>query len=210
MPGGAFSCSVATFLGLPPSEPRVDGRPFRLVTPSPSWSDSPMTSARRVAVACLALSLAFIPARADQAPVTTEQDRQRLARFEKQVDEIRTVLEIPGMSAAIVKNQQVIWSKGFGYADVENKVPATPQTLYHVASLTKTFASTLVMQLVEQGKLDLDEPVSRYTTEIQGDSVHVKHLLSHTSEGTPGEHYSYNGNRYALLTPVLEKKTGKS
>jgi len=168
-----------------------------------------MTSARLAVVACTVLSLAFVPARADDRQKLTDQDRQRFARFEKQVDEIRTLLKIPGMSAVIVRDQEVLWSKGFGYADFEKKVPATPQTLYHVASLTKTFASTLVLQLVERGKLDLDEPVSRYTTEIQGDSVHIKHLLSHTSEGTPGEHYSYNGNRYDLLTPVLEEKTGK-
>src|SRR5262249_4647517 len=110
----------------------------------------------------------------------------------------------------IVRDQRVLWSKGFGFADVEKRVPATPRTLYHVASLTKTFAATLVLQLAEQGKLDLDEPVSRYTSDIEGDSAHIKHLLSHTSEGTPGEHYSYNGNRFDLLTPVLEKKTGKS
>ena len=46
-----------------------------------------------------------------------------------------------------------MWARGFGFADLENRVPATPDTLYSIASLTKTFASTLVMRLVEQGKL---------------------------------------------------------
>jgi len=134
-----------------------------------------------------------------------------LAAFEREVDALRTELVIPGLSAAIVKDGEVVWARGFGYADVERRVPATPDTLYHVASITKTFAATLVMQLVEQGKLDLDEPASHYSTDFKDDAVRVKHLLSHTSEGpTPGERYAYSGERYDYLTAVVEKGTGKS
>ncbi len=138
-------------------------------------------------------------------------DQQRVKRFEKQVDDLRTLLKIPGMSAVIIKDQKVLWAKGFGFADFENRVPATPDTLYHIASLTKTFAATLVMQLVEQGKLDLDEPMSHYSSDFKDDSVEIKHLLTHTSKGPkPGEHYEYSGNRYEYLTAVIEKKTGKT
>src|SRR5215213_5584111 len=114
---------------------------------------------------------------------TSSRDEQRLARFEKQGDELRTLLKIPGMSAVIVKDQKVLWAKGFGFADFESRIPATPDTLFSIASLTKTFAATLVMQLVEQGKLDLGEPMSHYSTDFKNDSVKVKHLLSHTSDG---------------------------
>ena len=140
---------------------------------------------------------------------TPSRDKQRLAGFEKQANELRARLKIPGMSAVIVKDQEVLWTKGFGYADLENRIPATPDTVYHIASLTKTFAATLLMQLVEQGKLDLDEPVSYYSSDFKDDSVKIKHLLSHTSEGTPGERYHYSGNRYDYLTAVIEKKSGK-
>lgn len=141
---------------------------------------------------------------------TSSRDEPRLARFEKQADELRSLLRIPGMSAVIIKDQKVLWAKGFGFADVENRIPATPDTLYSIASLTKTFAATLIMQLVEQGKLDLDEPVSNYSTDFKNDSVKVKHLLSHTSDGpTPGDHYQYDGNQFDYLTAVIEKKTGK-
>ena len=139
-----------------------------------------------------------------------DRERQRLARFEKEADELRTRLEIPGMSAVVVKDQKVLWAKGFGFADLENRVAASPETLYHVASLTKTFAATLLMQLVEQGKLDLDEPMARYSSDFKDDSVKVKHLLSHTSDEKPGDRYRYDGNRYDHLTAVLEKKTGKT
>jgi CubicO group peptidase (beta-lactamase class C family) len=73
---------------------------------------------------------------------------------------------------------------------VENNLPATPQTPYRIASLTKTFASTLLMQLVEQGKLHLDDPMSNYAPHYKDDRVKVRHVLSHTSEGTPGTRYA--------------------
>jgi CubicO group peptidase (beta-lactamase class C family) len=103
-------------------------------------------------------------------------DKARLDRFEQQVESVRGRLKIPGLSVAIVKDQELLWTKGFGFADLENHVPATPDTLYSIASLTKTFAATLVMKLVEQGKLDLDEPVSHYSADFKDDSVRVKHL----------------------------------
>ncbi len=140
---------------------------------------------------------------------TARRDKQRLARFEKQAEEFRERLGIPGLSAAIVKDQRVLWSQGFGFADLAARTPATPETLYHVASLSKTFASTLLLQLVEQGKLDLDEPMSRFSSDFKDDSVKVRHVLSHTSIGTPGEKYQYDGNRFDHLTAVIEKKTGK-
>ena len=138
-------------------------------------------------------------------------DAARLARLESQLESLRQELKIPALSAAIVRDQKVLWAKGFGFADVENKVPATEHTPYHLASLTKTFASTILMQLVQEGKIKLDDPVSKYGITLESDGViRVKHLLSHTSEGNPGESYRYNGNRFAELDKVVQRATGKS
>src|SRR6185369_11259424 len=135
----------------------------------------------------------------------------RIASFETQLESLRQELKIPAYSAAIVKNQKVIWAKGFGYADVENKIPATEHTAYHLASLTKTFASTILMQLIQDGKVKLDDPVSKYGIVLESDGViRVRHLFSHTSEGNPGERYSYNGNRFAELDKVIQRASGKS
>ncbi|HEX8847823.1 MAG TPA: serine hydrolase domain-containing protein, partial [Pyrinomonadaceae bacterium] len=124
-------------------------------------------------------------------------DAERIARLETLLENLRQELKIPAYSAAIVKDQKVLWAKGFGYADVENKIPATEHTPYHLASLTKTFASTILMQLVQEGKIKLDDPVSKYGITLESDGViRVRHLLSHTSEGNPGEQYRYNGNRF--------------
>jgi CubicO group peptidase (beta-lactamase class C family) len=138
-------------------------------------------------------------------------DIERIARLETLLENLRQELKIPAYSAAIVKDQKVLWAKGFGYADVENKILATEHTPYHLASLTKTFASTILMQLVQEGKIKLDDPVSKYGITLESEGViRVHHLLSHTSEGNPGEHYRYNGNRFSELDKVIQGATGKS
>ncbi len=134
-----------------------------------------------------------------------------MARLESSLESLRQDLKIPAMSAAVVKDQKVLWAKGFGYADLERKIPATEHTPYHLASLTKTFASTVVMRLVQEGKVNLDDPVSKYGINLESNGViRIKHLLSHTSEGNPGEHYNYNGNRFAELDKVVERAAGRS
>ena len=138
-------------------------------------------------------------------------DAERIARLELLLENLRQELKIPAYSAAIVKDQKVIWAKGFGFADLENKIPATEHTPYHLASLTKTFGSTILMQLVQEGKVKLDDPVSKYGITLESEGViRVRHLLSHTSEGIPGEQYRYNGNRFAELDKVIQRASGKS
>ena len=91
------------------------------------------------------------------------------------------------MSAAVIKDGKLAWAHGFGYADLENQLPAKPETPYHLASVTKTFAALIVMQLVQEGKLSLEDPVSRYGVNLpEGEGVKGRHLMSHTSEGVPG------------------------
>ena len=69
---------------------------------------------------------------------------------------------IAGVSIALVDDQQIIWSEGFGFANQENKIPATAETLYRVGSISKLFTATAAMQLVEQSKLDIDQPLKTY------------------------------------------------
>ncbi len=160
----------------------------------------------------VSLFVQFVPAQNAVKETVSPDDATRLARLESLLENLRQELKIPALSAAVVKNQQVVWAKGFGFADLENKIPATEHTPYHLASLTKTFASTILMQLVQEGKVKLDDPVSKYgitLDESQG-VIRVKHLFSHTSEGVPGEAYRYNGNRYAELDKVIRNASGKS
>jgi CubicO group peptidase (beta-lactamase class C family) len=133
-----------------------------------------------------------------------------LTGFEAQLDSLRVQLHTPAFGAAIVKDEQIVWSRGFGYADVDEGRLATATTSFHLASLTKTFASTVVMQLVEQGLVDLDDPVSDYGVNLTANgTVLVRHIFNHTSEGTPGTNYQYNGNRFSELDGVIFSATNR-
>jgi CubicO group peptidase (beta-lactamase class C family) len=77
--------------------------------------------------------------------------------------------------------------------------------------LTKPIASAVILQLVDEGKVSLDDPVSKYGIVLPSPgTILVRHLLSHTSEGVPGSSYSYNGNRFSLLDSVIARAAGKS
>ena len=143
--------------------------------------------------------------------LTSPNAARDLPEFEAKLESLRHELQIPGMSAAIANGQRVVWARGFGYANVELGVPAADTTSYHLASLTKTFASTIVMQLVEAGQLNLDAPVADFGIVLQSPGiVRVRHLLTHTSEGDPGSAFRYNGNRFGLLDQVILRVSGES
>ncbi len=97
----------------------------------------------------------------------------------------------PGLSIAIVKDQEVAWSRGFGYADTEKEAEATPETIYRIASITKLFTSTAIMQLRDMGKLSLHDPIAKHLPwfsigEPKGRPITIENLITHTS-GLPRE-----------------------
>jgi len=134
---------------------------------------------------------------------------QRVKTFERYLDALRVRARIPGLSAAIVHDGKIVWERGQGYQDVERRIAARPDTPYRIASLTKTFASTLLMQCVERNTLNLDALMRSYTSAIPEPGATVQHVLTHTSEGTPGAQYRYNGSRYAALAAVVDACSGK-
>ncbi len=94
--------------------------------------------------------------------------------------------KIPGVSVAIVRGDRVLLARGYGFANLEHRVPASDSTVYQSGSLGKQFTATAVGTLAEQGRLSLDERITRWFPEGTGvwDSVRVRHLLTHTS-GVP-------------------------
>lgn len=91
--------------------------------------------------------------------------------------------KIPGLSVGIVNHGQVVLVKGFGLADIENSVPATGDTVYRIASISKPITATATMRLAEKGKLDLDLPVQRYCPAFPQKQwvITARQLLSHQS-----------------------------
>lgn len=96
--------------------------------------------------------------------------------------------QIPGATVSVVKDGEVLFAKGYGQADIEARRPvAADETLFRIASITKLFTSTAVMQLVEEGRLDLDEDVNAYLDDFEipdtypDRPVTLRHLLTHTA-----------------------------
>ncbi|WP_293864765.1 serine hydrolase domain-containing protein [Steroidobacter sp.] len=89
----------------------------------------------------------------------------------------------PGIAVAIQRGNQVIYSKGFGYADVEHRVPVTPDTVFPIGSITKTMTGLAITQLVVAGKIDLAATAGKYVPGLPSPTrdVLVHHLLNHTS-----------------------------
>ena len=127
------------------------------------------------------------------------------------LDALRATWSVPGMSAAMARDGKVMWERGFGLADVEAGRPASPDTLYHLCSLTKPYAAVLLLQLVQEARLDLGAPAADFGIQLESaGTIRVEHLLSHTSEGEPGTKFRYNGDRFGKLDRVLEKVAGRS
>ncbi|MCP4396730.1 MAG: beta-lactamase family protein [bacterium] len=109
------------------------------------------------------------------------------------IEEAMQQANITGLSVALVDDQEIVWAEGFGYADKTNDIKATPETLYRVASVSKLLTATAIMQLVDQGKIDLDQPLQTYLPEFSvksrfpdAEPITVRHLLTHHS-GLPSD-----------------------
>lgn len=127
--------------------------------------------------------------------------KDAIALIDAWIDAQREYEKIPAITVGIVKNQEVIWTKGYGVADVKKNVPATPQTIFSICSISKLFTSVAIMQLYDAGKLRLDDEVSKllpaYNLEQQfpdSGPITVRGLLTH-SAGLPRESdYPYWSN----------------
>jgi serine beta-lactamase-like protein LACTB, mitochondrial len=89
----------------------------------------------------------------------------------------------PGISVAVVYQGRLVFSQGVGFADLDNMVPANGSTAYNIGSISKAVATVAVMQLVEQGKVGLDDPIQKYvpTFPDKGSPITIRHILTHTS-----------------------------
>jgi CubicO group peptidase (beta-lactamase class C family) len=112
---------------------------------------------RLTSVLVLSLVLPFLASAQDQK---LSKDKQN--QIEAAVSKFMATTHVPGLSVGVVENGDYEWASGYGLADVENNSPASEHTLFRLASISKSLSATGAMQLVEQGKLDLDAPVQKY------------------------------------------------
>jgi CubicO group peptidase (beta-lactamase class C family) len=141
---------------------------------------------------------------------------------------------IAGLSIAVFERGLPVLAKGYGFADLEAKTPATPETSYPVASVSKRFTAALILRLADQGKLGLDDPLSSLFPEARPriGALTIRHLLDHTSgltRGGPapkaaaqsvlmrggtlreqGETWDYSNYNFSLLGLAIERVTGRA
>lgn len=152
---------------------------------------------------------------------------------DSKIDEYLKSLKFNG-SVLVVKNNKVVLNKGYGYADFENKLPNNSETAFYIGSITKVFISTAIMQLQEQGKLNINDPLSKYVPDFpNGNQIKLFHLLTHTSgipehsetnqkishddlikkiekghlKFHPGTNWDYSDSNYSILAYIVEKIT---
>lgn len=111
--------------------------------------------------------------------------QQRLDRLVERLEQSRQEMHIPGMALAVVKDDEVVLLRGFGVTDLESQAPVTPDTLFAVGSTTKSFTAALIGMLVDEGRMDWDDPVRRHLPdyvlqdETANENVVVRDLLCH-------------------------------
>jgi CubicO group peptidase (beta-lactamase class C family) len=118
--------------------------------------------------------------------------------------------EIPGLSIAVVDRNGILWTAGFGYTDYDQKKPVTPETIFSIQSMSKTFTATAVMFAVQDGLVELDTPITKYLPDFTvnsryeddpQDKITLRHLLSHTAGFT---HEAPIGNNFDARFPSFE------
>jgi CubicO group peptidase (beta-lactamase class C family) len=107
------------------------------------------------------------------------------ANFEKQIDQIFSGYgrETPGVAVAVVKDGKVVFSKGYGSANLEHRLPVTPKTVFQIGSVSKQFTAFATYLLEKQGKISLEDDLRKYIPELPdyGKTIRIRHLLAHTS-----------------------------
>jgi len=185
-------------------------------------------------VATLAAILAPCSLHAQASAKTSESplkkpDQATIAALQKRIPELLKESSVPGLSLALIRDGKTYWVHGFGVRDAKTGQAVTEDTIFEAASLSKPVFAYGVLELVDQGKLDLDTPLTRYLPKayIDGDprleKITARIVLSHrtgfpnfrgdgnplTIHFTPGERFSYSGEGFVYLAKVLEQVTGK-
>lgn len=157
--------------------------------------------------------------------IAPNDDRQSVARFSAVADSLKTALRIPGLAIVILRDTSVIFSRGYGLADVARKIPATVETPFNIASVTKPISAVVALKLVEQGKLDLDRPMILYAGfpefcteatsaggiffgDYQCGKITMRNVLSMEANGTPGTSFSYNPPSYSWASRPMAEVAG--
>ena len=134
---------------------------------------------RKSLLLCAAVFLAITPALAQTQPTLSPELRSGVDDIAQQV--LKTT-GVPSASVAVVQDGKIAYVQAYGSARLDPQMAATPAMRYSIGSISKQFTAAAVLMLVQEGKLSLDDPVSKYIPGLtEGDKISIRELLSHTS-----------------------------
>jgi CubicO group peptidase (beta-lactamase class C family) len=122
--------------------------------------------------------------------------------FESYIELLRQQAQIPGISGLLIQDRTIVWERGLGYANVEARIPARPDTPYAIGDLTEALSSVMVLRCAEERRIALDREITNYGGAVPDDRATVRQVLSHTS-AAPGN-FRFEPARYAQLTGTVE------
>jgi CubicO group peptidase (beta-lactamase class C family) len=186
-------------------------------------------TAARIFVAALLLS----------APAAADLSAAQRTMLDTKIEHLRHHAHVPGLAIGIVDGGVPVYARGFGVRDLATKQPVTTDTLFHIASISKTFTVTAVMQLIEQHKLALNDTLGRWLAPFAGSGITIEELLTHSAgledwidpEGNtedsqvavyvarvakhhraypPGHGWDYTDADFNLLGAVIEAASGQT
>ena len=120
------------------------------------------------------------------------------------LEALRQQAGIPGMSAAVLSEGAIVWEKGYGFQNLTTRERATPDTPYLIGDVSATFATVLLLQCVEQRRLELDRPLERYGVTGLEPETTLRDVLTHASPAADKEPFTYSPERFAQLTAAME------
>jgi CubicO group peptidase (beta-lactamase class C family) len=147
--------------------------------------------------------LPILPVALLTATVSLRADTLVFGLFEGYLESLRKRAGIPGLAAAIVGENGILWERGFGLQDIERSIATRPDTPFHLDGLTQVFTSALLLRCVEEGRLALDEPVGKFDRGSPDPNATVRQLLTHTVIGPGGLVFSYSPERLAPLAAIV-------
>jgi CubicO group peptidase (beta-lactamase class C family) len=132
------------------------------------------------------LILCFVVSACNQSTTKQSSKDQSKQRIDDYILEATTRLKIPGVTVAATRNDTIVYQGAFGYRNLDNREPMKVSYDFHWASVSKTFVATAIMQLVEQGKIDLDEKITTYIPYFKQQDkeykdITIRQMLNHTS-----------------------------
>jgi len=122
---------------------------------------------KKLIVLLLLTIILFVSCSAPASPVIAPELQQKLDLLVEQLEQQRLTLHVSGMAIAVVKDDEVILAHGFGISNIDTEIPVTPETIFAIGSSTKSFTSTIVGMLVDEGKMNWDDPVTKYLPYFQ-------------------------------------------